>query len=447
MCGVVGTFNVPHASFVVRSALHALQNRGRDGVGIGTLNGNRLVVKKFAGSVASNFTEEVCAHLPGDIAIGHTRYATAPNSADDSNIQPLHYEINGRPVAIAHNGNFTNAKDIERSVLVRTPFATHSDTERFLRLIFREYRSKSFIQAIKTALAQMKGSCSAILTRPGQLIAVRDPSGNRPLYYGKKDGGYVVASETCALDAVDVLDWKEVPPGSIISFTRNGMKSYALEPAPLRLCTFEWVYFAFPNSTIFGVSVDKLRWELGRALAREHPTSTNLIIGVPDSSIEMANGFAHVSQKRVNHGVIVRRHDTGRTFILPGQRARKKAVSEKFSFDPLRIKGKSVTVIDDSLVRGTTSRGISQAFRARGATAVHWRIASPTIVDSCRYGINTNKRRLLLAATHDLEGMRQEIDADSLQFLSLEHFKHTIEGEGVPAQDCCFACMDRQHWA
>jgi amidophosphoribosyltransferase len=447
MCGIAGALNIPDAALVVRAMLHSLQNRGQQAAGIFSLEDKTYHQHRGLGTVANDIPEEILVGLKGNQAIGHNRYATAPNSAGVENIQPIFFTVDEQPIAIAHNGNFTNTKELEAGELHGTPFLTKSDTERFLRLLLREHRTATLEQSIIATLGKMQGTCSAVLTLPGKLIAVRDSWGNRPLYWGKYQDGYVVASETCALDAIGVFDYKEVDAGTVLTFTEEGVEIEVFGDTPRRFCSFEWVYFSFPTSEIFGVHTATIREAFGRQLAREHPVKADVIAGVPDSSNCAALGYAGVNRRGVfNRDLIVRRHNTGRTFIIPGQAKRKRAVTDKFSFDTQNIEGKRIVLIDDSLVRGTTSRGISRSLRERGATEVHWRIAAPPVTGQCYYGINTAKRELLLAANLSNAEMCANIEADSLEFLSMEGFQSVISGQGVEPSDCCFACMNGEYF-
>ncbi len=447
MCGIVGVYNIPDASQILRKMLHALQNRGTDATGIITLTGYEQFDFRSPKKSSDCLTQDVLQRLEGTIGIGHNRYATASNSASEKNIQPLSLLVAGEPISIAHNGNFTNCAELEETVLKGTPFFSQSDTERFFRLILKHYREMDFVESISLALQNMKGSCSAVITRPNELIAVRDSWGNRPLYWGRLHNGYVVASESCALDDIGVYDFQEIPPGTLISFSPQGIQHLALPETEKRICSFEWLYFAFPSSTVSGIQVAEFRRSLGCALNQEHGIQTDLIVAVPDSSTLIGEGYAREkSWGAYDPSIITRKHDTGRTFIKSGEAARRKAVEDKFSFRTDLIRGKSITVIDDSVVRSTTSRGITQSLRDRGATAVHWRIASPPIPGACYYGINTPKREDLIAARSNNREMCREIGADSIEFLSLERFKQTIDAHGVDSKNCCFACMDLQYW-
>lgn len=455
MCGVVGAIGVAHAASVLSLGLHCVQNRGRTGCGISTIetggDESHFHCQKFKGTVSQRITDKVLKKLPGSAGIGHTRYPTAANSGGKANLQPLCFFVDGVPYAMVHNGNFPNHRKLEETELFGTPFVSASDTERFLRLILREHRSElSLVESVRKALGKMQGSCSALLHTPGQLIAIRDASGNRPLFWGKKDGGYVVASESCALDALGALPWYEIPPGTITTFTAEtepAMVALHDNTCPVRQCTFELLYFGFPTSQLFGVPVAEFRFALGERMASVCPTDTDLIVGIPDSAVEMAQGYAHAMRGgAADQKVIMRRHDTGRTFTLSGQKMRETAVARKFSINSRLVNGRSVTLVDDSLVRGTTSSEITKALRERGAREVHWRIPSPPIIASCLYGIDTADSSRLLATHLSVEEMREYLGADSLEFLPLSEFQTVVASHGMRAEHGCYSCMTGEYW-
>lgn len=445
MCGIVGGYNIPQVSTAMYTLLHALQNRGREAAGMVTIADGAAYSKRFPGTVSANFTENVLQTLPGRIGIGHTRYSTAKDSTSPVNNQPFCYEVGSLPIAFVHNGNFTNTDELEKTVLSGVPFSTHSDSDRFFRLILREYRDNEILEAIARALKKMEGVCSGILMLNNELIAIRDSWGTRPLYWAQLGSGYVVASETCALDDLGALEWHEVPAGTLISFSSRGMKTRELGGKKRRFCSFEWVYFGFPTSEISGIHVASIRRAFGVALAKEHPIETDRVVGVPDSSILYAEGYAETLGGHHDQSLLVRKHNTGRTFIEPGQARREKAVGEKFSYGP-DIRGKSITVIDDSLVRGTTTKQIIEGFRLRGAAEIHVRIGSPPVTGSCFYGISTAKRKRLLASRMEVEEICRYIGADTLEFLSLPRFKKVIKQHEVNPSHCCFACMDGKYF-
>ncbi len=448
MCGIAGAIGVNNASDIVRTMLHVLQNRGQQAAGIVSIDGGKHHEYRSRGNVMSDFPPEELMKLTGTLSIGHNRYATAANSNGPKNMQPFLMTIRGEPIAIAHNGNFTNMAEIEEKELEGTPFVSESDTERFFRLLLRTYRADSLESSIVSTLEKMRGSCSAVIALPNRLVAVRDSSGNRPLFWGRLDSGFVVASETSALDALSVFEWNEVYPGTIVTLCDDG-EVYISGPFGddvRRYCPFELVYFGQITSTLYGIPVTDIREEFGRELAREHAVEADVVLGIPDSGTLSATGYGEVNVCGVfEPHAIIRRHNTGRTFIKAGQAKRERGVADKFGFATDKIAGKRVVVVDDSLVRGTTSKRITEELRARGATEVHWRIPSPPVTGPCHYGIATRAGELL-AADHTVDQMCEYIGADSLQFLSLDRFKAVIARHGVAADDCCFACMDGKYW-
>lgn len=447
MCGIVGVYNVTDANIVLRDMLHALQNRGTDATGVITFTGAEHHMFHSPNKVSAALTPEVLKWLPGNCGIGHNRYPTTSNSKQSTNIQPMLLQVGAEVITIAHNGNFTNTALLENGPLKGTAFFSQSDTERFFRLIVKHYQSEELLVSIEKALVQMAGSCSAVMMRSRELIAIRDTSANRPLYWGKRGRGFVVASETCALDDIGVFEHNEVPPGTILSFSPRGIVTKTLPEEQEHRCAFEHLYFANPTSYINGIQTADFRRAVGRALNQEHGITTDLIVAVPDSSTFIGEGY-HTEKAwgLYDQSAIIRKHDTARTFILPDQDERIKAVERKFSFRTDLIAGKSITVIDDSVVRSTTSFGITQSLRERGATAIHWRIAGPRIVNPCHYGINTPKRDELVAATKSNAEIARTLGADSVEFLSLDKFKQVIREQGMAPSKCCFTCMGESYW-
>lgn len=447
MCGIAGVYNVTNASAVLRDMLHALQNRGTDATGVVTFTGAEHHVFHSPKKVSAALTPAALAQLLGNCGIGHNRYPTAGNSKQSTNIQPMVLQVGAEVLTIAHNGNFTNTAQLEDGPLNGSAFFSQSDTERFFRLIVQHYQSDTLLVSIEKTLGQMEGSCSAVMMQSQELIAIRDASANRPLYWGKLGRGYVVASETCALDDIGVFEHHEVLPGTILSFSPRGIATATVSKKQERRCAFEHLYFANPTSYINGIQTADFRRAVGRALNQEHGIATDLIVAVPDSSTFIGEGYhAQKAWGLYDQSVIIRKHDTGRTFILPGQDERIKAVERKFSFRTDRIAGKSITVIDDSVVRSTTSYGITQSLRERGATAIHWRIAGPRIVNPCHYGINTPQRDELIAATKSNVEIARTLGADSVEFLSLDNFKQVIHEQGMSPSKCCFTCMGDPYW-
>jgi amidophosphoribosyltransferase len=394
------------------------------------------------GLVQETFPVTTLHHLPGRVAIGHTRYSTAGSSVA-SNAQPVVVNYHGGPLAVAHNGNLTNAAAL-RDDLVRTGsiFQTSSDTEALIHLIARSDARRPEDQLLD-ALERAEGAYTLLLTIGSTLFAVVDPRGFRPLVLGRLRDGWVLGSETCALDIVGATVVRELKPGEWLKIEHGAVTDLPrLQPKPHRRCVFELIYFSRPDSVVFGRSVDRVRRELGRQLAREHPVAdADCVFSVPDSSNTMALGYAEESGLKLEHGLI-RNHYIGRTFINPGQRSRTTKV--RIKFNPVRevIQGKSVVVVDDSLVRGTTSRLLMEMIRSAGARAVHLRLASPPITGPCIYGIDTPTREELIASKLSVQDIGQWIGVDSIGYLSLDG---TLRAAGGDTGGFCHACFSGQY--
>jgi amidophosphoribosyltransferase len=440
MCGIAAVSGVPEASKLVYLSLYALQHRGQEAAGIVAADGahNLTRVHKGTGLVSDAFQEEVLAGLHGDLALGHIRYSTA-GGAGLQNAQPLLVRYSEGDLALAHNGNLTNAQEL-RSRLVREGalFQTSIDSEVIVHLIARSRREGVDAQ-IDDALSQLEGAFSLLITVGDTLYAARDPHGFRPLVLGMRGGGYVLASETCALDIVGARFIRDVEPGEVLRI-RDGeltrlrpLVPYA-QPAP---CIFELVYFARPDSRLWGVSVDRARRAFGRQLAIEQPAEADCVIAVPDSANSAALGFAEQSGIPFELGLI-RNHYVGRTFIEPSQVGRDFKVRLKYSAVREVLHGKRVVVVDDSLVRGTTSQGLVTLLREAGATEVHFRLASPPVRHPCYYGIDMPTRAELIAAERTPEEIRDILEVDSLGYLSLEGMLGTVEEAG-PFCSACFS--------
>jgi amidophosphoribosyltransferase len=446
MCGVIGVANLPEAARLTYLGLYALQHRGQESAGIVALDeAGTARVHREMGLVSENFNDAVFARLPGDVAVGHTRYSTS-GSTVLANAQPLLANTRSGPLAVAHNGNLVNAH-LLREELVRQGaiFSSSSDTEVLVHLIARSEATGPDEQ-IRDALEQVDGAYSLVISVGRTLYAAVDSRGFRPMVLGRLGEGFVVASETCALDLVGATMMCELQPGNFLKIEDGKVIHLRrLEPRPVTRCVFELVYFARPDSTVFGESVDKVRRELGRALAREHPApGTDVVFSVPDSSNAMALGFAEASGIKLEHGLI-RNHYVGRTFINPTQALRIAKV--RIKFNPVRevIEGKRVVVVDDSLVRGNTSRGLVQMIRAAGAREVHLRLASPPITGPCHYGIDTPDRDELIASSHSVEEIRQFLGVDTLGYLSLEGMLAAAgQAEHEPPK-FCHACFSGQY--
>ncbi len=421
MCGVFGVSGVAEAARLAYLGLYALQHRGQESAGIVAIDehGNPRA-QRGMGLVGEIFNDASFGRLLGDVAVGHTRYSTAGSSVL-ANAQPLLHDTKIGPLTIAHNGNLTNAPDLRRELVDEGAiFNSTTDTEVLVHLIARS-RQPTPDEAIREALEKSEGAYTLVMAVGRTLYAVVDARGFRPLCVGRLGGGVVVASETCALDLVGAQMVCELEPGQCLKIEDGHITELPrLRPRPVSRCVFELVYFARPDSRVFGESVDRVRRELGRQLAREHPApGAEVVMSVPDSSNAMALGFAEVSGIKLEHGLI-RNHYVGRTFINPTQALRVAKV--RIKFNPVRdvIEGKSVVMVDDSLVRGTTSRGLVQMIRSAGAREVHLRLASPPITGPCHYGIDTPTRDELIAATHSVEEIRRFLGVDSLGYLSLE---------------------------
>ena len=433
MCGIIGVSGVSDAARVTYLGLYALQHRGQESAGIVTVDAHcQAHSRRGMGLVGEIFNTTDLRDLPGDVSVGHTRYSTTGSSVL-ANAQPCLANYRGGPLALAHNGNLTNAAALKQELVEQGAiFQSSSDSEVIVHLIARSMAPDPEGQ-IREALSRIEGAFSLVISAGKTLYAVVDPRGFRPLVLGRLGDGIIVASETCALDLVGATLLRELVPGEFVRISQGVVKSLpSLAPKPVSRCVFELVYFARPDSTVFGESVDRVRRELGRQLAVEHPAPrAEVVFSVPDSSNAMALGFAEQSGLKLEHGLI-RNHYVGRTFINPTQALRVAKV--KIKFNPVKdvIAGRSVVVVDDSLVRGTTSKGLVQMIRGAGAREVHFRLASPPILYPDYYGIDLPDRGGLLAATHSLEEMRDIIGADSLAFLSIDGMYRAM---GEPGRD------------
>jgi amidophosphoribosyltransferase len=419
-CGVFGIFGHPDAAAVTALGLHALQHRGQEAAGIVSFDGKRFHSERRMGLVGDNFSRrEVIDRLPGTSAIGHVRYSTTGETIL-RNVQPLFAELDGGGFAIGHNGNLTNGLTLRRQ-LVRDGALMQSttDTEVILHLVARARRNR-FIDRFIEGLRQLEGAYAFVGMTNKKLIGARDPLGIRPLVLGRLDGCPILASETCALDIIGAKYVRDIENGEVVVFDEDGLHSHKpFPPMQARPCIFEYIYFARPDSIVGGRNVYDVRKTMGAELAREAPAAADVIVPVPDSGVPAAIGYAQQAGIPYELGII-RNHYVGRTFIQPTQSIREIGVRMKHSANRAVVSGKRIVLIDDSLVRGTTSVKIVAMMREAGAAEVHMRIASPPITHSDYYGIDTPERDKLLAATHDLEGMRKFIGADSLAFLSVD---------------------------
>ena len=419
-CGVFGIFNNKDAATLTALGLHSLQHRGQEGCGIITFDGKNFHAERRLGLVGDNFTKgKVLEKLPGNYAIGHNRYSTAGNNLI-KNVQPFFADLHSGGISIAHNGNLSNALHLRKELVKNgSIFQTTSDTETIVQLIAKSKRSK-MVDKIIDALFKIQGGYALTILTNKKLIGIRDPFGIRPLVIGKLNKSYVLASETCAFDIIGAKFIREVENGELVIITENGLES--IKPFPKikeRPCIFEYIYFSRPDSIVNNTSVYEYRKRLGAQLARENHVESDLIIPVPDSGVSAAIGYSEEIKKNVELGII-RNHYVGRTFIEPTQQIRSFGVKLKHNINKSLIKNKTLILIDDSLVRGTTSVKIIKMLYNAGAKEVHLRIASPPIKYPDYYGVDTPDKNELLASKYDLEGMRKFINATTLQFLSIE---------------------------
>jgi amidophosphoribosyltransferase len=424
-CGVFGVFGHEEAAKLAYLGLYALQHRGQESAGIVSSDGTDLHLYRAMGEVEEIFQPTVLAKLPGDLAIGHTRYSTAGDKAL-LNAQPIMIDCNKGKLALGHNGNLTNAADWRRKLEHRgSIFQTNSDTEVIVHLLARS-QARNLSGALGDALNQVEGAYSLLVLTTDELYAVRDPRGFRPLNLGKLGDTWLVASETCAFDLLNAQYVREVEPGEMVRISRSGIESIHFAPEkPLQQCIFEHVYFSRPDSIIFGRSVNDSREALGRTLAREHPADADIVVPVPDSGVPAAVGYALESGIPFRMGLI-RNHYIGRTFIEPSQAIRNFGV--KLKLNPVRtlIEGKRVVLVDDSIVRGTTSRKIVRMVREAGAKEVHMRISCPPTISPCYYGVDTPTREELIASSSTPHEICKFIGADSLGYVSLQGLKQAV---------------------
>ena len=439
MCGIFGIRGTPDAARLTLLGLYSLQHRGQESVGVAALeSGERGQIVRSMGTITESVSREM-EELRGHLALGHTRYSTSGSSSIE-NAQPIFVRSQGGLITLAHNGNLVNAVQIRAQLEADgSIFSTNADSE---VIVHRLARSKASTPTARMteALTGLEGAYSLVAAIGDTLIAARDPRGWRPLVMGRLNGSVVFASETCALDIVGATAEREVRPGEMIVVDDDGVHAIqALEPAPLKKCVFEYVYFARPDSRVFGASVDRARRALGRQLAREQPAPTaDLVFSVPDSSNSAALGFAEESGLPYELALI-RNHYVGRTFIQPTQAGRDAKV--KVKYNPVRelIEGKSVVVVDDSIVRGTTTRGLVAMIRAAGAREVHLRVSSAPITGPCYYGIDTPTRGELIAANHTSEEIRRQLGVDSLGYLSRDGMLASVPGGPDGFCDACFS--------
>jgi amidophosphoribosyltransferase len=434
-CGVVAIYGHPEASKLAYLSLYALQHRGQESAGIAASNGEQLQLHKAMGLVSDIFTADALARLPGSLAIGHTRYSTAGDSAL-LNAQPIMVECNKGKIALAHNGNLTNAHEVHAQLEQQgSIFQTTSDTEVLVHLVARS-REQTLVDAMADSLRRVEGAFSLVMLTPDRIFAARDPRGFRPLVMGRISGEaahrpdtIVFASETCAFDLIGATYEREVKPGELVIVGPEGVHSrFYSAQQPQSSCIFEHVYFSRPDSIVFGKAVQQTRDAMGRQLAIESPVDADIVVPVPDSGVTAALGFSYQAGIPIQFGLI-RNHYVGRTFIEPEQRVRDFGV--KLKLNPVRnvLEGKRVVLIDDSIVRGTTSRKIVRLVRESGAKEVHFRVSCPPTISPCYYGVDTPSKNQLIAANKTVEEIREYIGADSLAYLSLEGLRKAA-GDG-----------------
>lgn len=444
-CGIFGVYGHPKAGRLTYLGIFALQHRGQESAGIVTSDGNNLKTERGMGLVTDVFNNQKLQELSGKIAMGHVRYSTTGSSKFE-NAQPLTMVSKRGQIAIGHNGNLINIKQLRTKLEKEgTAFQTTSDSEIIIQLIAHSKMTDLHL-AISDALSEVKGAYSLLLMTPNELIGIRDPYGIRPLCIGKLGRAYILSSETCALDLIEARYLRDVQPGEMVIINHTGLKSYRAVPSyqydlfegeKEAQCIFEYIYFARPDSKIFGENVYEVRKELGRQLAREHPVQADVVIPIPDSGVSAALGFAEESKIPYQLGLI-RNHYVGRTFIDPKQAIREMGVQIKLN--PVRevVENKKVVMVDDSIVRGTTCQKIMKMIRHAGAKEIHLRISSPPIKFSCFYGIDTPTSKELIAANHSIEEIRNFMEVDTLGYLSIDGLLKPVNAN----KTFCLACFN-----
>ncbi|WP_456488447.1 amidophosphoribosyltransferase [Caminibacter pacificus] len=442
MCSVVGIYGNENASKLAFYSLFAMQHRGQEAAGISSSDGTHIHTIKDRGLVTQIFKEEHFKILKGHMAIGHTRYSTA---GDDSilDAQPVFARYGLGEISIVHNGNLVNAREIREDLIKRGAiFQSNMDTENLIHLIAKNYEKNTLKERIIDAVKKIKGAFSLIILSRSKMFAIRDPFGFRPLSLGKiKSGGYIVASETCAFELVGAEYVRDIKPGEMVIFENDEIKSEMIfEPTP-KQCIFEYIYFARPDSNVFGKNVYSIRKQMGRELAKELPVDADMVVPVPDSGVAAALGYSQESQIPFEMA-IMRNHYVGRTFIEPTQEIRDLKVKMKLSPIKHKIEGKKLVVIDDSIVRGTTSRRIVRMLKEAGAKEVHMRIASPATTGPCYYGVDTPTKEELIASKMSVNEICKYIEADSLAYLSIEGMVRAVKDK---KENYCFACFDGEY--
>lgn len=438
-CGVFGIFQVEQAAQLTFYGLHAMQHRGQEGAGIITRDGNTFYDHKNEGQVRTIFNEQNLAGLKGNHAIGHVRYSTQ-GGGGLKNVQPFLFRHSTGDFGLCHNGNIVNSAQLKEYLETKgSIFQSTSDTEIFAHLIKKDHLMNR-LDAIKEGLMYLEGAFAFLVLTNDRLYAMRDKTGLRPLSIATLDDGYVVSSETCAFDMIGATYLRDVQPGEIVYFDATGMHSvFYAEATQKRMCAMEYIYFSRPDSDIDGLNVHLARKACGKQLALEAPVEADIVVGVPDSSLSAAYGYAEQSGIPYEMGMIKNRY-SGRTFIEPSQKMREKGVKMKLS--PVRsvVNGKRVILIDDSIVRGTTSKNLVTLLKQMGAKEVHMRIASPPIIAPCFYGVDTSTYDELISSRLSVDELCKQVGADSLAFLSIEGLKKSLEYRGL-----CLACFNKDY--
>ncbi len=441
-CGVFGILNHPRAAELTYFGLYSLQHRGHESAGIVSVDNGKMKLHRAMGEVSQVFSDkESINKLTGRIAVGHTRYSTT-GASSLINIQPMMVTNRSHNLAIAHNGNLTNARELRKKLDAKgSIFQTTSDTEIILHLIANS-RKKNRIERITDSLKKIKGAYSLLFLTENSIIAARDPNGFRPLALGKLRNAWVVASETCAFDIIGAKYIRDVEAGEVMEISSRGLKSYfPHKKIRQTACIFEFIYFSRPDSIIFGENVDKVRRRLGRLLAREHPVDADIVIGIPDSANTATLGYSEESGIKFELGLI-RNHYVGRTFIDPEQKIRDLDV--KVKFNPVKgvLKGKRVIVVDDSIVRGTTAKKLVKLIREAGAKEVHLRISSPPIISPCFFGIDMPTKKELIAHNKSVKKIEKYLGVDSLRYLSIDGM---LAMPSLPATSFCSSCFSGKY--
>ena len=436
-CGVFGVYapgaDVARLTFY---GLYALQHRGQESAGIASANGRRLYLRTGMGLVSQVFSEDDLSYLPGHMAIGHTRYSTT-GSSYASNAQPCLVEAGNGSLALGHNGNIVNAALLRTDLQEQgVAFSTSTDSEVIAQLL-AQAPGTSWEGRWQYVMRRLNGAYSLVVLTPNELMAARDPMGNRPLCLGRLDGGWAVASETCAFDHLGATFLREIEPGEVVRITEHGVESFQAAEPKEASCIFEYIYFARPDSVLEGKLIYPVRMALGAQLAREHPADADVVIGVPDSATAAAVGYSQEAGIPFVEGLVKNRY-VGRTFIQPDQRIREMGAQLKYNPLPELLEGRRVVLVDDSIIRATTTLPVVAMLRKAGAREVHMRITSPPIISPCFYGIDMGTRWELIAGNKTVEEIREHIGADSLGYLSVDGL---IEAVGLPKEKFCLACF------